>query len=78
MIYGHALLNSLCLLTWAEQPSQSQLYKNVDFPGADYKSLFTSSDAECQRVCTQDPGCRFFTFVNDVFTPETIRYNWVM
>ncbi|XP_047200199.1 coagulation factor XI-like, partial [Hippoglossus stenolepis] len=57
-----------------EQPSRSQLYHNVDFLGANYKSLFTSSDEECQRVCTQDPHCRFFTFVNGVFTPETIRY----
>ena len=76
-MYGHALLNSLCLLTWAEQPCQSQLYHNVDFPGADFKVLFTSSDEECQRVCTQDPHCRFFTFANSVFTPENIRYNWV-
>ena len=76
-MYGHALLNSLCLLTWAEQPCQSQLYHNVDFRGADYKFLFTSSDEECQRVCTQDPHCRFFTFANSVFTAENIRYNWV-
>ncbi|XP_060948418.1 coagulation factor XI-like [Limanda limanda] len=58
-----------------EQPCQSQLYQNVDFLGADYKFFFTSSDEECHRVCTQDPHCRFFTFVNGVFTPETIiRY----
>ncbi|XP_019946465.2 coagulation factor XI-like [Paralichthys olivaceus] len=56
------------------QQCQSQLYQNVDFLGADYRSLFTSSDEECQRVCTQDPDCRFFTFVNGIFTPENIRY----
>ncbi|XP_060949305.1 uncharacterized protein LOC133026426 [Limanda limanda] len=60
-----------------EQPCRSQLYKNVDFLGADYKQLFTSSDEECHRVCTQDPHCRFFTFVNDAFRPSSIRYNWV-
>ncbi|XP_060948416.1 coagulation factor XI-like isoform X2 [Limanda limanda] len=57
-----------------EQPCRSQLYKNVDFLGADYKSLFTSSDEECHRVCTQDPHCRFFTFVNDAFRLSDIRY----
>ncbi|XP_047200198.1 coagulation factor XI-like [Hippoglossus stenolepis] len=59
-----------------QQPDRSQLYQNMDFLGPNYKSLFTSSDEECQRVCTQDRHCRFFTFVNGVFTPETIRYNW--
>ncbi|XP_062265316.1 coagulation factor XI-like [Platichthys flesus] len=58
-----------------EQPCQSQLYQNVDFLGADYKFSFTSNDEECHRICTQDPHCRFFTFVNGLFTPETlIRY----
>ena len=76
-MYGHALPNSLCPLTWSEQPCWPQLYQNVNFLWADYKSLFTSSDDECQRVCTQDPHCRFFTFVNDAFTPEKIRYNLV-
>ncbi|XP_053303202.1 coagulation factor XI [Pleuronectes platessa] len=57
-----------------EQPCQSQLYQNVDFPGADYKSFFTSSVEECQKVCTQDPHCRFFAFMNGVYTPENTRY----
>ncbi|KAM3597120.1 uncharacterized protein V6R79_026379 [Siganus canaliculatus] len=56
------------------QPCLSQVYQNVDFYGADYRFLFTPDYEECQRVCTQDPGCQFFTFVNDVFTPETIRF----
>ncbi|XP_061672482.1 coagulation factor XI-like isoform X2 [Syngnathoides biaculeatus] len=56
------------------QPCLSHVYHNVDFPGADYRSLFTVDHEECQRVCTEDPFCQFFTFVNDVFTPEKIRY----
>uniref|UniRef100_A0A4W6DGQ8 Apple domain-containing protein n=1 Tax=Lates calcarifer TaxID=8187 RepID=A0A4W6DGQ8_LATCA len=52
----------------------SQVYQNVDFFGADYRALFTSDHEECQRVCTQDPQCQFFTFVNDIFTSENIRY----
>eukprot|EP00064_Thunnus_orientalis_P012099 superscaffoldBa00001815_g12133 len=56
------------------KPCLSQVYQNVDFLGADYRFLFTSDYEECQRACTQDPGCQFFTFVNGVFTPERIRY----
>ncbi|XP_062292277.1 coagulation factor XI-like isoform X2 [Scomber scombrus] len=52
----------------------SQVYKNVDFLGADYRSLFTSDYEECQRVCTKDPGCKFFTFVNANFQNERIRH----
>ncbi|XP_070778229.1 coagulation factor XI-like [Enoplosus armatus] len=55
-------------------PCLSQVYQNVDFPGADYRALFTADYEECQRTCTQDPACQFFTFVNEVFTPEKIRY----
>ncbi|XP_071357289.1 coagulation factor XI-like isoform X2 [Trachinotus anak] len=55
-------------------PCLSRVYQNVDFFGADYRSLFTANYEECQRVCTQDPYCQFFTFVNDSFTPEKIRY----
>ncbi|XP_041812062.1 coagulation factor XI-like isoform X2 [Chelmon rostratus] len=56
------------------QPCLSQVYPNVDFLGADYRTLFTADHEECQRVCTQDPACQFFTFVNGLFTPEKIRY----
>ncbi|XP_077364177.1 plasma kallikrein-like [Festucalex cinctus] len=56
------------------QPCLSRMYQNVDFLGADYRTLFTADYEECQRVCTEDPYCQFFTFVNHVFTPERIRY----
>ncbi|XP_057684479.1 coagulation factor XI-like [Corythoichthys intestinalis] len=56
------------------QPCLSRVYQNVDFLGADYRTLFTADYQECQRVCTKDPFCQFFTFVNPVFTPEKIRY----
>uniref|UniRef100_A0A3Q2YLY3 Coagulation factor XI-like n=1 Tax=Hippocampus comes TaxID=109280 RepID=A0A3Q2YLY3_HIPCM len=56
------------------QPCLSRVYPNVDFLGADYRTLFTSDYEECQRVCTKDPFCQFFTFINGVFTPENYRY----
>ncbi|XP_034016305.1 coagulation factor XI-like [Thalassophryne amazonica] len=52
----------------------SQVYQNVDFSGADYKTLFMPDYEECQRICTQEPVCQFFTFVNEDFTPQNIRY----
>ncbi|CAL1606893.1 unnamed protein product [Knipowitschia caucasica] len=51
-----------------------QIYTNLDFPGADYRFLFTSDHEECQRACTQDPGCHFFTWVNGLYVTEAIRY----
>ncbi|XP_038581410.1 coagulation factor XI-like [Micropterus salmoides] len=56
------------------QPCLSQVYQNVEFPGADYRSFFTADYKECQRACTQDPACRFFTFANGLFTPEKYRF----
>ncbi|KAF7657616.1 hypothetical protein LDENG_00024300 [Lucifuga dentata] len=52
----------------------TKVYQNVDFFGADYRTLFTADYEECQRTCTQDPFCQFFTFVNGDFTPEKIRF----
>uniref|UniRef100_A0A3Q3KJG2 Apple domain-containing protein n=2 Tax=Monopterus albus TaxID=43700 RepID=A0A3Q3KJG2_MONAL len=52
----------------------SKVYQNVDFNGADYKFLFTADYEECQRVCTHDNGCQFFTFTNEEFGLKEIRY----
>lgn len=51
-----------------------EVYNNVDFLGADYRFLFTSDYEECQRACTHDPGCQFFTWVNNLFQNKNIRY----
>ncbi|KAM8840320.1 coagulation factor XI-like [Spinachia spinachia] len=56
------------------KPCLPQLYHGLDFPGADYKTFFTEDAEECRRACTQDPACQFFTFLNEVFTPEIYRY----
>ncbi|KAK5618604.1 hypothetical protein CRENBAI_015668 [Crenichthys baileyi] len=56
------------------RPCFSQVFQNVDFPGADYRALFTPDYEECQRVCTQDPGCQFFTFLNGEFTDNKYRF----
>ncbi|XP_073319557.1 coagulation factor XI-like [Pagrus major] len=56
------------------KPCLSQVYQNMDFYGADYRTLFTANYEECERACTQDSGCQFFTFVNEVFQVEKIRF----
>ncbi|KAM4631106.1 coagulation factor XI-like isoform 1-T2 [Polymixia lowei] len=52
----------------------SSVYHNVDFHGADFRSLFTADYEECQRACTHDPACQFFTFANELIAAEDIRY----
>ncbi|XP_077446918.1 coagulation factor XI-like isoform X2 [Stigmatopora argus] len=56
------------------QPCLARVYQNVDFPGADYRFVFTADYQECQRICSKDPFCQFFTFIQPVFTPKVIRY----
>ncbi|KAK7896218.1 hypothetical protein WMY93_021543 [Mugilogobius chulae] len=55
-------------------PCFDQKYSNRDFPGADYRSLFTADYKECQKACTQDPGCQFFTWFNPLYPDVTLRY----
>ncbi|XP_077364249.1 coagulation factor XI-like isoform X1 [Festucalex cinctus] len=56
------------------EPCLPHVYRNVDFWGADYRSLFTANYEECQRVCTEDPYCQFFTFITGVSTSVGFRY----
>ncbi|XP_029023387.1 coagulation factor XI-like [Betta splendens] len=65
---------SLKLCNPDPRPCLSDVYQNVDFLGADYSALFTADAEECQRACTQDPACQFFTFANGAFAPENIRF----
>ncbi|XP_034747569.1 coagulation factor XI-like [Etheostoma cragini] len=55
-----------------QEPCLSKVYQNVDFFGADYRTLFTADHEECQRACTQDPACQFFSFINEAF--ETVDF----
>lgn len=50
-----------------------EVFENVDFFGADYRTLFTPNYEECQRACTQDPACQFFTFLNENFPGTSVR-----
>ncbi|KAM4549970.1 coagulation factor XI-like [Fundulus diaphanus] len=56
------------------RPDFAEVFENVDFAGADYGALFTPDHEECQRVCTEDPGCQFFTFLEKEFPEQKFRY----
>ncbi|XP_053705961.1 coagulation factor XI-like [Synchiropus splendidus] len=56
------------------RPCLQDVYHNVDFPGADYRTLFTHDYKECQRTCNQDINCQFFTFLTERFTPDKYKY----
>ncbi|XP_027893009.1 plasma kallikrein-like [Xiphophorus couchianus] len=55
-------------------PSLCKVYENVDFPGADYRTFFTVDYKACQKACTDDPFCQFFTFLNGKFSNTNVRY----
>uniref|UniRef100_A0A8C9Y226 Apple domain-containing protein n=1 Tax=Sander lucioperca TaxID=283035 RepID=A0A8C9Y226_SANLU len=56
------------------EPCLSTVYQNVDFTGADYRALFTADYEECQRACTQDTACQFFTLLDKAFTSFGNRF----
>uniref|UniRef100_A0A3P9Q3Q0 Plasma kallikrein-like n=1 Tax=Poecilia reticulata TaxID=8081 RepID=A0A3P9Q3Q0_POERE len=56
-------------------PSLSKVYEDVDFPGADYRALFTADYQACQKACTEDPFCQFFTFINGKYKCH-LKYSW--
>uniref|UniRef100_A0A3P9Q320 Plasma kallikrein-like n=1 Tax=Poecilia reticulata TaxID=8081 RepID=A0A3P9Q320_POERE len=51
-----------------------QVFEDVEFHGEDYETFFTANFEECQRVCTLDPMCQFFTFVTGNFSSPDVRY----
>uniref|UniRef100_A0A3B5KQW4 Apple domain-containing protein n=1 Tax=Xiphophorus couchianus TaxID=32473 RepID=A0A3B5KQW4_9TELE len=55
-------------------PCFPQVFEDADFHGGDYRTLFTVNFEECQRVCTLDPVCQFFTFVMGNFSSPDVRY----
>ncbi|XP_041811920.1 coagulation factor XI-like [Chelmon rostratus] len=66
--------SGLSLKSCNTNSSRNKVYHSVDFYGADYRTLFTADYEECQRACTNDPSCQFFTFLNETFTPADYRY----
>ncbi|XP_055013973.1 coagulation factor XI-like [Boleophthalmus pectinirostris] len=49
------------------------LYPNVAFIQSNYRLLFTPDALECQRVCTHDPDCSFFTWTSPQHKDQASR-----
>lgn len=48
--------------------------EGVDFRGSDIRyELLGDADA-CQRNCTEDPNCQFYTYVTENFSDRNYRY----
>uniref|UniRef100_A0A3Q2P288 Coagulation factor XI-like n=1 Tax=Fundulus heteroclitus TaxID=8078 RepID=A0A3Q2P288_FUNHE len=57
------------------KPCLSRIYDDVDFPGSDYRTFFTADYKECQRACTDDPSCQFFSFLILLFSMHICTRN---
>ncbi|PWA15267.1 hypothetical protein CCH79_00008396 [Gambusia affinis] len=55
-------------------PSLSKVYEDVNFPGADYRTFFTVDYKACQKACTDDPFCQFFSYHNGKYGEINYRY----
>ncbi|XP_072426603.1 uncharacterized protein [Chiloscyllium punctatum] len=50
------------------------LLNNVDFPGNDIESVYAPDVNYCQKVCTEDSRCQFFTFLTKDWNTDTRRF----
>ncbi|XP_049891146.1 coagulation factor XI-like [Epinephelus moara] len=73
-LHGHTSGFSLKPCNPDPKPCLHGVYHHVDFPGADFRTLFTANYEECQRECTHDPACQFFTFIKGNYRDERTRY----
>ncbi|XP_072107911.1 plasma kallikrein-like [Mobula birostris] len=51
-----------------------QSFDGLDFPGDDFHQSVVEDEHNCQRKCTKEPHCQFFTFVKKEFHNEAQRY----
>ncbi|XP_048453926.1 plasma kallikrein-like [Rhincodon typus] len=50
------------------------VYDGLDFPGNDIHQSVVENEESCQRKCTEEPDCQFFTFIKEEFHNEPQRY----
>ncbi|XP_017310654.1 plasma kallikrein [Ictalurus punctatus] len=62
----------------------SSIYQDIDFPGSDYLNLPLNTSDDCQKKCTSDPDCKFFSFTTENFPDANTRkkcflkYSWTV
>ncbi|KAG7244161.1 hypothetical protein INR49_004234 [Caranx melampygus] len=67
-------LLSFYSFTLSETACQPALLPNVDFPGEDIGFKLSPDAAHCQKLCTQDAKCDFFTYTRDDFPDASSHY----
>ncbi|XP_069459942.1 coagulation factor XI-like isoform X2 [Ambystoma mexicanum] len=50
------------------------LIPEVDFAGNDFAQVLAADAEHCQLICTQNPRCRFFTFLTEKWTTDNRRF----
>ncbi|XP_072920642.1 uncharacterized protein [Hemitrygon akajei] len=50
------------------------LFVGLDFPGDDFRQFLVEDEHSCQRECTEEPDCQYFTFVNGLYRNARQRY----
>ncbi|XP_051892507.1 coagulation factor XI-like isoform X2 [Pristis pectinata] len=50
------------------------LFVDLDFPGDDFRQAVVEDEHSCQRECTEEPDCQFFTFANGLYRNTQQRY----
>ncbi|KAG7317192.1 hypothetical protein KOW79_019490 [Hemibagrus wyckioides] len=51
----------------------SSTYQGIDFTGSDYVQLTLNTSDDCQKQCTSDPDCAFFSFTTKTFPDAESR-----
>ncbi|KAM8766839.1 plasma kallikrein-like [Acanthopagrus schlegelii] len=70
ILVGLLFICGLCL----GQECRRELLVNVDFNGADIKSLWSPDAEHCQYLCTQHPTCLFFSFLRPDWTQDKRQF----
>ncbi|XP_067842881.1 plasma kallikrein-like [Heptranchias perlo] len=50
------------------------VYDNVDFLGNDFHESVVEDEHSCQKECTEEPDCQFFTFMKGEYHNDQQRY----
>ena len=50
-------------------------YEELDFRGSDIKFELMENTQTCQKTCTEDPNCQFYTYVNENFSDRNYWYS---
>ncbi|GCB73371.1 hypothetical protein scyTo_0002507, partial [Scyliorhinus torazame] len=58
----------------AQRSCFDSIYDGLDFPGNDIHQSEVEDVASCQRKCTEEPDCQFFTFVKGEYHNAKQRY----